>query len=81
LFKISSNAPYYIVLEGYPCSVDSFVANYLRIPLKEYRNILLKFNAYKVIDDECYFHNYDDARNCVNYLTEKFEIMIKLTKE
>lgn len=81
MFEISSNTPYFVTITGYACCTDTFNANFLRMSVRKYKNILKKFNAYTIgASRECYFLNYDDVKKCVDYLNEKYGIMIELMK-
>lgn len=62
---------------------DSRIAKKLSISLQEYKNILVKFNAFEKIGrlKLYYFTNKKDCEECRAYLEEKYSIMLKLIGE
>ena len=68
---------YYIKL--YNLLSDDEIAEKLGITYNQYKKILKKYNAYYSEKcDEYFFSDRSDALECINYLDEKYGLIIKL---
>lgn len=58
-------------------AIVSYINDYIPITEKEYIEILHKFNV-KFINNQPYFDNKKDAQKTVDYLNEKYAVVINL---
>lgn len=68
---------YYFIMINYQIVHDSDISEKLKIPLKEYQNCLLKFNGFKYFQD-VYFCDKLDCQNALDYLNEKYGVLLAL---
>lgn len=68
---------YYITSKGHPLHGDNNIANHLKIPYIQYVKELEKFGA-KLAYCNYYFKSSKKAKQCCDYLNEKYVVLIKL---
>lgn len=57
---------------------DDDIIKLLSLSEEEYKDLLLKFNAYERKNKSYYFLTEDDTQNCCDYLNEKYNVLFKL---
>lgn len=83
MLEINYNREYgYYIKRDMGGNSDNGIAKFLKIKVKEYIDILKKFNAHYHKEYEEYFFEYkNDAQHCCDYLNEVYMVMKKLTGE
>ena len=74
----SSDDVYYITCFTLGTNFDKDIAEYIGISLEEYRGILKLYNSSPGDNGEYYFNNPEDIEECVNYLNEKYTVILNL---
>lgn len=63
----------------YFCAFDMEIANFLKIPTKDYRELLYKYNGtYDNFLDATFFNRKRDCMRAINFLIKKYGVLIKL---
>jgi len=74
------NNNYYIVFQDFETDMD--IARKLKITFEKYIEILMSFNAfYDKEIGEYFFRNREDIIKCVEFLNEKYGMLVKLMGE
>lgn len=57
---------------------DRDIATIIGLPVEEYRKILESFGAHINLNEEMIFKDFEDCKKAVNYLEEKYGILLVL---